>query len=379
MSPRGWAHPTTGRRGHPRFRHAHGRGPGVPLHRRLFWWFGVSIALAFLSSGVVARWLGAPGHRAPYWVALVTAAGVLWMASLVLARRLVRPLRELARVARDLGDGDLSSRARVRPHDTTEMQVVARAVNDMAGRVEKQLVDQRELIAAVSHEIRSPLARVRVLSELLRDRGADRALLDGLDREVVEIDALVGDLLASSRLDFSMTSFRELDATSVAVEALERAGLPATLLVVTASNRRFDGDATLVGRALGNLLENAGRHGDGATALLVEGDGAEITFAVTDSGPGFPPELLDRAFEAFQRGQAERRGSTSLGLGLALVRRIAEAHGGTAHAENLAGGGARVALTLRRVRGGDPSPGPEARAAGSGPTAPPGGGLDGGA
>jgi signal transduction histidine kinase len=291
---------------------------------------------------------GAPG---PVFFALAAAGATLWAASLVLARRLGRPLRHLARVAERIGQGQLSSRAELGRHQPGEVGVLADALNDMAARIEKQLADQRELVAAVSHEIRAPLARLRVIVELLRDGGTDPATLAKLDREILEIDSLVGDLLASSRLDFSLVAWRALDARELAAEALERAGLPAERLVARAADPAFEGDATLVARALANLLDNAARHAGGATALVVrdEGDGA-LAFVVEDDGPGFSPDVLPRAFEPFQRGHVERRGSTSLGLGLALVRRIAEAHGGTAFAENRKGGGARVAFVVSRRR-----------------------------
>jgi signal transduction histidine kinase len=99
------------------------------------------------------------------------------------------------------------------------------------------------------------------------------------------------------------------------------------------------------------MLGNAERHAGGVEALTVRDEGAEsIVFEVTDRGPGFSADVLPRAFEPFQRGQVERRGGASLGLGLALVRRIAEAHGGAASAENRPEGGARVAFRVARRR-----------------------------
>jgi signal transduction histidine kinase len=289
-------------------------------------------------------------HRPPiYLVAIAAAGATLWLASFAVARRLGRPLQNLAAVAREIGEGKLQSRARLGWHQPGEVGALAESINEMAGRIEKQLSDQRELLAAVSHEIRAPLSRLRMLVEMLRGRGADDATIAKLEREIVEIDSLVGDLLASSRLDLSMFAFRALDAAELAAEALDRAGLPPELLEVRTSAVSFDGDATLVARALANLLDNAARHGGGATSLFIREDGpASIVIEVVDDGPGFDTETLPKAFEPFQRGRVERRGSTSLGLGLALVRRIAEAHGGAAWAENRPEGGAKVALRLAR-------------------------------
>jgi two-component system, OmpR family, sensor kinase len=416
--------------------HRHRRIRGAPLHRRLFFWFGVSILLmgavasavmwlagaggagahemarvkAFVAGRYAAVWAD-PGARAElttalardlglgvrleardgstlaeagpacaqhtldvtvtdgpgtvlgtvhacqprspgpptFFLALLAAGATLWLASLAVARRIGRPLRDLAGVAREIGEGRLQSRARLGWHQPGEVGALAESINEMASRIEKQLADQRELVAAVSHEIRAPLTRLRMLVELLHGKEADDATLAKLEREIVEIDALVGDLLASSRLDFSMLSVRELDASELATEALERAGLPAARLSVATTSPTLQGDATLLARALANLLDNAARHGGGATRLAVRDEGPDaLAFDVEDEGPGFPEGMLTRAFEPFQRGHVERRGSSSLGLGLALVRRIAEAHGGGATAENRPGGGARVVFRLSR-------------------------------
>ncbi len=288
-------------------------------------------------------------HPPPFLVAIAAAGATLWLASFAVARGIGRPLRNLQEVAREIGEGKLQSRARLGWNQPGEVGALAESINEMASRIEKQLADQRELLAAVSHEIRAPLARLRMLVEMLRGRGADDATIAKLEREIVEIDSLVGDLLASSRLDVSMFAFRSLDAAELAAEALDRAGLAPELLQVHALDPAFEGDATLVARALANLLDNAARHGGGATALFIREDGpTSLVMEVLDDGPGFDPETLPRAFEPFQRGGIERRGSTSLGLGLALVRRIAEAHGGAAWAENRPEGGARVSLRLAR-------------------------------
>lgn len=331
-----------GPHGHPHFR-------GAPLHRRIFRWFGLSILLMWGAAGVVFRIVGHAGP-APF-LALGASGGMLWLVSLAVARRLGRPLDDLTRVTREIGQGNLRSRARLRWHEPGEVGALAESINDMAARIEKQLVDQRELVAAVSHEIRAPLSRLRVLVELMRTRDVDSATLGKLDREIVEIDSLVGDLLASSRLEFSLLTFHRLDAREVAGEALDRAGLGAERLVVHSKATAFEGDPTLVARALANLLDNAARHGGGMTELVVRDDDADaVAFEVLDGGPGIDRALLERVFEPFQRGQAERRGSTSLGLGLALVQRIAKAHGGVAWAENRAEGGAKVGIRLPRRR-----------------------------
>jgi len=271
--------------------------------------------------------------------------GMLWAAAGRVARGIAWPLAELTRVARALGEGKLSTRAEV--HGTAEVRELATVMNEMAGRIERQLRDQRELLAGVSHELRTPLARVRLLLELGRSGTETGRTLDEVEGEVVEMDRLVGELLASARMDFAALSRVTLDARDVAARALERAGLPPSLLHVDAGRRTLQGDPTLLGRALANLLENARRHGGGATALRVTEEGGALVFSVEDAGPGFASGESAEAFQPFRRGTTSRQGEQAgLGLGLALVRRIAEAHGGQAFAENRPGGGARVGFRV---------------------------------
>jgi len=230
-----------------------------------------------------------------------------------------------------------------RRHLRGEVGVLARAINEMASKVQRQMADQRELLAAVSHELRSPLSHMRVLVDLARSGDAGRHL-DALDAEIVQVDRLIDELLASSRLDFSAHEPKRQLAHTLCERALARAGLGAELLVDEASGVEVEVDAALVARALGNLLENALRHAGGVERVELSVGEGRVRVAVLDRGPGFEAEALAKGFEAFFRGQ--RRAGSGLGLGLALVRRIAEAHGGSVQAENREGGGAAVTLEL---------------------------------
>lgn len=282
----------------------------------------------------------------------VAAALVLWAASGKVSRHLARPLRDLAGVARELGDGNLAARAAVRPHHPEEIRELAATVNEMAERIERQIAGQRELLAAVSHEIRTPLQRIQLLLALAegdQDAGARARHAADVEGEIREIDALVGELLAASRLDFSVVDLRALDAAGVAARALERADVDPSVLSVELEDRAFQGDPTLVARALSNLIDNAKKYGDGVAELRVfRGEGPEptIVFEVRDRGPGFPAGQEERVFQPFVRASGQPDQGTSLGLGLALVRRIAEAHGGRALARSAPEGGGVVALEL---------------------------------
>jgi two-component system OmpR family sensor kinase len=294
--------------------------------------------------------------RTPAEIALPLGLALiaLWGASGFLARRLARPLADLASTADAIGRGDLDRRTRVTRHAPAEVAKVAEAMDDMAARIQRQMVDSRELLAAVSHEVRSPLARIRLLTELARpeEEGERRRALDEIDREVEEIDALVGSLLASSRLDFGTLDPREMDALAVARDALLRAGLPARLLVAPEVMDPVRADPTLIARALANLVENARTHGGGVSALRVTPGPSpgEVTFEVDDDGPGLGDDA-EHMFQAFHR-RAGTHGA--LGLGLAIVARIAEAHGGRAFAEDREPAGARIGFSIAGRAASDP-------------------------
>jgi signal transduction histidine kinase len=273
-----------------------------------------------------------------FGLAIAAACLTLWGASGALARKLVRPLSDLIRVTREIGSGNLVSRVRLGRHHLGEVGVLADAVNDMARRIERQLSDQRELLAAVSHEIRSPLARLRVLTELLRGSSADSATLDKVEREIVEVDDLIGKLLANSRLDFGTLNLQSLEPNALMLRALERCGIDPSVFKSEGAAVAVRGDPTLLDRAFCNLLENADKHAGGVDCVTIATVGRNARISVGDRGPGFPEEALGKVFDAFYRGD----GSSSLGLGLSLVERIARAHGGRAFAENREDGGACV-------------------------------------
>jgi signal transduction histidine kinase len=286
--------------------------------------------------------------RSAFLLGFVAAIATVWGASAFIARRLTRPLGELVRVTRAIGSGDLGARVRLGRHQTGEVGALADSVNEMAVRIETMLREERELLAAVSHELRSPLARLRVLVELARSAAAPEERLLEIEREILGIDALIGKLLASSRLEFGAARPQTLVASDAAARALEAAGLAPELLSDETNGATVEADPTLLARALGNLLENATVHAGGAERLTIRSGEGVIRFEVADRGPGFSKDDLSRVFEPFTRGAQKAEGS--LGLGLSLVARIARAHGGRAYAENSPSGGATVVIELPSER-----------------------------
>ncbi|MFO0550714.1 MAG: HAMP domain-containing sensor histidine kinase [Polyangiaceae bacterium] len=278
---------------------------------------------------------------------LLAGVLVLWLVSHKVARHIGRPITRLVSVTDAIGRGQYDVEIKTTRHAPLEIVALNRAVEDMAGKIKKQMADQRELLASVSHELRSPLARIRLLLEFLRDGDLPAArqatLVDDVEREVVEIDDLVGGLLAQSRLDFSALSRRPVDIEGSVKRALDRASVPLDV-AVRGTPRSIPCDATLLARALANLLDNGQKHGQGVTDIELEYDDRGVTIAVMDRGPGLEPGDEERVFDPFfgrPKGAAD-----SLGLGLALVQRIARAHGGEATAKNRPGGGAVVSIRL---------------------------------
>ena len=312
------------------------------MRRRIFSWLGLAFA-----AGALAMWV----WPEPRWWHGVVAMVVLSGMSGAIAFRLTRPLLMIARVAQDIGDGKLDARLDVRAHGG-ETRLLAIAINEMAERIQQKVKDQRQLLAAVSHELRTPLGHMRVLIDTARDC-QDRKALAELEREVLVLDDLVGRLLASSRLEFGNLDCRTADLGELVSDVATASGV-APEVIEAIGDVLATVDPTLVRRAVANLLDNARVHGGGAVAVRIERRARQIAIEVDDAGPGVPADRRADAFRAF----VPSRGG-GLGLGLALVSRIAVAHGGGAWITDRPGGGARVGFTVELA----PRPSPDPAAA----------------
>ena len=323
-------HRRHGHHAHHRFR----RGPWW-LQARMRW----RIFLGFGAALGVGIWVGTriEADRSRWWQIALVVLG-LWTVAGGVAWRLTRPLLLTIRAARDLGEGRLDTRIEVDHHDG-EMRLLALSINRMAEQIGQQLRDQRQLLAAVSHELRTPLGHMRVLIETARERADDPAL-GQLEREVLALDDLVARLLASSRLEFGSLDRRALDVAALVADTALASGIAPELISAEGETTAAI-DPTLLRRAVANLLDNAARHGGGATAVRVERRGDEVAVEVDDAGPGLSPERQADAFRGFVPSSGG-----GLGLGLTLVARIAAAHGGRAWTETRPGGGARVGFAV---------------------------------
>jgi signal transduction histidine kinase len=321
--------------------------------------------------------------------------GFVWMLILVglavalgtypLIRRLTKRLNTLQNGVEQWGQGDLSTRVKVSGND--EVAFLAERFNTAASRIEALVGSHKSLLANASHELRSPLTRIKMGLELMTptvgtdvsalppeganfprggSSGNSASLLifnkhkDEISRNINELDQLIAEILLASRLDSAQAdvgAFESVDLTGLAAEECAKSG--AELRVLSESAIAVQGVPKLLRRLMRNLLENANRYAikaDAAThadpvvlTLAIEGVGDSKTavLRVTDHGPGVPAELRERIFEPFYRapGASERDGG--VGLGLALVKSIAQRHGGSVRCEAaVSGQGACFVVTL---------------------------------
>ncbi len=302
-----------------------------------------------------------PWGRPPFdfgWMLIVVGLAVAVGAYPVM-RRLTLRLESLQRGVERWGEGDLS--ARVSAEGSDEVAFLAARFNHAAERIETLMNSHKSLLANASHELRSPLARIRMGLELM---GADANSPQRIEisRSISELDQLIDEILLASRLDARQSDaepFERLDLTGLAAEECSRVNAELSAdLDAGASSQTGDagrsltlqGSPRLLRRLIRNLLENARRYSTGDITLelsQIKKGGKEIAvIKVNDRGPGVPEAQRERIFEPFYRlpGASEREGG--VGLGLALVKSISQRHGGTVRCEGRPSGGASFVVEL---------------------------------
>lgn len=295
------------------------------------------------------------------FVATVLQFGFLAVLCVIgLALFITRPLRRLSHSMDRIAAGDLEHRIPVRGHD--EVAAMGQSFNTMAARIRSMILGQKELMASVSHELRSPLTRVKLSLELMRgavgesDCGGAADRIADLEAEIDEIDALVEELLLVSRVDLGAAplDLEEIDLEEIIEQAWTRVAAEAdhrgTTLKVEVENgpHAVLADRALVLRLLGNLFENAVLHaGEGRVMVTSTRRTDRFEITVTDEGPGVDEGDLDHLFEPFFRADRSRSRKTGAGgLGLMIVRRAVEAHGGRVQARRLDPRGLAVSFDL---------------------------------
>ncbi len=295
------------------------------------------------------RWLVGerPGRRrAPpfsFSTTLILIGLVIGIGCYPVVRRLTGRLERLKTSVEALGAGQLSTRIPVEGRD--EVASLAASFNRSAARIEALVDAQKALLANASHELRSPLARISMAAELMAG-DAQPALRDELKRNIAELDQLIDEILLASRLDATADNEQVLtpvDLTALVAEECARVEAELETEAV-----ELQGDARLLRRMVRNLLENARRYGNGTPieVRLARSAGSKVCLQVCDGGPGVPAGERENIFAPFYRlaGASEREGG--VGLGLSLVRQIAQRHGGEVVCTARPGGGSCFEVTL---------------------------------
>lgn len=265
-------------------------------------------------------------------------------------RKLTQRLETLQAGVEHWGQGDLSTRVQVNGHD--EVAFLAQKFNLAAERVERLVQSHKALLANASHELRSPLTRIRMALSM-DEQQPNPALQAEAQRSLQELEILIEEILLSSRLDakeVDLGATEVIDLTGLAAEV--GANFPVTLLpCLDGQNLGVKGVPKLLRRAIRNLLENGQRYGQGDMTLALQVaqepvGGPWVLLSVSDHGPGVPNAHKTQIFEPFYRLPGASETAGGVGLGLALVKSIAERHGGAVWCEDAAEGGAKFVLRL---------------------------------
>ena len=331
------------------------------LFLKIFLWFWITLigtAAAFATLVFTLRL----GPEAPptgwhlAWGAALLVSGVICY---VLTQYLTGPVFGLRAAARRLAHGDLTARASDTKPRRDEIGELVRDFNFMAERIEALVTSQRQLISDISHELRSPLARINATLGLARQRLGDNVLFDGIERDTERLNEMIERLLTLARLDMTSASpeVRRTDLKALVTDIVtdaQREARERNCGVEFAADGDCDIEANpdLLRSAAENIIRNAVRYTAPGSAVEVRlecgGEGKSAIIRVSDRGPGLPASELSKIFRPFYRvADARDRASGGVGLGLAIAERVAHVHGGSIRAENRAGGGLEVVLSLK--------------------------------
>ncbi len=273
-----------------------------------------------------------PPQPVRFIVLLGAIALVVGLCAWPVVRGLTRRIERLQASVERFGAGDLSARVEVKGRD--EVAKLAESFNASAARIEELVGAHKLLLANASHELRTPLARIRMGLELM-DGDPSPTRRAALEADIGEVDDMIEEILLLSRLGAIDGLEESGDVDLLALAAEEASRYPGT--DVSGTPVTLGGDARLLRRLIRNLIENAMKHGATPVAVSVGKEGGQAVLRVRDHGPGVTADLAEQVFEPFHRG-ASRGKTGGSGLGLALVRSIAERHGGTVRFESSPGG-----------------------------------------
>lgn len=281
------------------------------------------------------RWIG--------WGLLVLLLSVAGAFGIV--TRIDRPLRELTRAATAIGRGQTP--APVTETGPSEIQTLSRAFNQMSADLKRLDEDRALLLAGVSHDLRTPLARIRLGLEMISDK-TDPALMEGMVQDIADIDAVISQFLDFARVSGEQSAAAETDLDEIVaavVDRYQRQG--AAVTARCGSVPRLQLKPLAIQRLLTNLIENALRHGGPQVEVATALAGDQVRLSVLDRGPGIPANDAERMLQPFTRLNAARS-TSGTGLGLAIVDRIAKMHHGSVQLLAREGGGLEARVQLPR-------------------------------
>ena len=277
------------------------------------------------------RWLfvkrNRPDKHKPFLNLAIYLALIALMVGLVaypFVRRLTSRLERLQKGVERIGSGDFSSRIEVRGRD--EVAALAQSFNEAAEKIESLVSAHRMLLANASHELRTPLSRIRLGCEMLKD-GPNLARSEAIEQDIAELDTLIDEILLMSRLDSGNHADMSEGVDFVALVAEECARYDDCSFFGNGPEIR--GDARLLQRMIRNMLDNAYKHGTPPVSISLSTMEGMLKLTVSDEGNGISEEAREKVFQPFYRA-SDKQNIKGFGLGLPLIRQIAEAHGGTA-------------------------------------------------
>ena len=299
----------------------------IALNTELDTWLNVA------TSG--ERYFGAGANKGIFIMILGVSLIALLSVGLIFVRRLTRPLNELAKAARAAGQGDRS--VRLVESGAREVRDAAKAFNTMQAQIASFDAERTRTLAAVGHDLRTPITSLRIRAEMLEDEAREPMI-----RTLEEMAVMADGLVAFARGESEFEKKENIELGELLTRLCEDRGARLTII----STSVISGRLVKLSRAFGNLIDNAIRYGKVARVVLsCEGNNAVIK--IEDDGPGIPEELLDNIFEPFVRGDTSRNTETGgAGLGLSIVKQIIRQQGGTIELENLQGKGLKVTVKL---------------------------------